>query len=160
MPALMLRYRAAAFFARCYAPELTMGLHTAEERSVIGAEPKAKPLFDDVPDGPTVEAEKVEPQPEAPAEPTTTDAAAPAEVFEPEPEPVEAVTVETADAVPTMEQKAEMKALATKAGVIKTNEYLVRVQFIKEGQSFRDLDAAQIDRCLKAGQTFLDEVAK
>ena len=97
---------------------------------------------------------------EAPAEPTTTDAAAPAEVFEPEPEPVEAVTVETADAVPTMEQKAEMKALATKAGVIKTNEYLVRVQFIKEGQSFRDLDPAQIDRCLKAGQTFLDEVAK
>lgn len=32
MPQLMLQYRAAAFLIRTYAPELTMGLHTAEER--------------------------------------------------------------------------------------------------------------------------------
>lgn len=31
MPELMLRYRAATFFARTYAPELTMGLHTDDE---------------------------------------------------------------------------------------------------------------------------------
>jgi hypothetical protein len=31
MPELMLRYRAAAFFARTVAPEITMGLHTADE---------------------------------------------------------------------------------------------------------------------------------
>ena len=31
MPDLMLRYRAAAFFVRLYAPELTMGMKTAEE---------------------------------------------------------------------------------------------------------------------------------
>lgn len=31
MPELMLRYRAAAFFARTNCPELTMGLHTADE---------------------------------------------------------------------------------------------------------------------------------
>lgn len=31
MPLLMLRYRAAAFFARTICPELTMGLHTLEE---------------------------------------------------------------------------------------------------------------------------------
>lgn len=31
MPEQMLMYRAAAFFTRAYAPELTMGLHTAEE---------------------------------------------------------------------------------------------------------------------------------
>lgn len=32
MPELMLRYRAAAFLIRTYAPELTMGLHTVEEK--------------------------------------------------------------------------------------------------------------------------------
>ncbi len=31
MPELMLRYRAATFFARLYAPELTMGIQTADE---------------------------------------------------------------------------------------------------------------------------------
>lgn len=31
MPELMLRYRAAAFFARLYAPDITLGLQTAEE---------------------------------------------------------------------------------------------------------------------------------
>lgn len=31
MPELMIRYRAAAFFARMYAPEITMGMHTKEE---------------------------------------------------------------------------------------------------------------------------------
>ena len=37
MPDLMLRYRAAAFFARTTAPELTMGLHTSEEMLDIEA---------------------------------------------------------------------------------------------------------------------------
>lgn len=31
MPELMIRYRAAAFFGRLYAPEIMMGMHTAEE---------------------------------------------------------------------------------------------------------------------------------
>lgn len=31
MPSLMLRYRAAAFFGRLYAPEITMGMQSAEE---------------------------------------------------------------------------------------------------------------------------------
>lgn len=31
MPELMLRYRAAAFFGRLYAPEIIMGMHSAEE---------------------------------------------------------------------------------------------------------------------------------
>jgi hypothetical protein len=35
MPELMIRYRAAAFFGRLYAPELLSGLHTAEEVSDI-----------------------------------------------------------------------------------------------------------------------------
>lgn len=42
MPDLMLRYRTAAFFGRIYAPELLMGLTTAEElRDVIDIEPQA-----------------------------------------------------------------------------------------------------------------------
>ncbi len=32
MPELMLQYRAAAFLIRTYAPELTMGIHSSEER--------------------------------------------------------------------------------------------------------------------------------
>ena len=31
MPEQMLRYRAAAFFARIYAPDITLGMHTSEE---------------------------------------------------------------------------------------------------------------------------------
>ena len=31
MPELMLRYRSAAFFARLYAPDITLGMQTAEE---------------------------------------------------------------------------------------------------------------------------------
>lgn len=38
MPEQMLRYRAAAFFARTYAPELTMGIRTAEENEDIAAQ--------------------------------------------------------------------------------------------------------------------------
>jgi len=35
MPELMLRYRAAAFFARIYAPDITLGMHTSEEMSDV-----------------------------------------------------------------------------------------------------------------------------
>jgi hypothetical protein len=35
MPDQMLKYRAAAFLVRCYAPELSLGLHTAEENADI-----------------------------------------------------------------------------------------------------------------------------
>lgn len=35
MPDLMFRYRAAAFWARVYCPEVSMGLHTQEEREDI-----------------------------------------------------------------------------------------------------------------------------
>jgi hypothetical protein len=31
MPEQMLRYRAAAFFARIYAPDITLGMHTSDE---------------------------------------------------------------------------------------------------------------------------------
>lgn len=42
MPELMMRYRAAAFFGRLYAPEITMGMHTTEEIvDIQHEEPKA-----------------------------------------------------------------------------------------------------------------------
>ncbi len=45
MPDLMLRYRAAAFFGRLYAPELMMGMHTTEEVQDIHGynQPQATP---------------------------------------------------------------------------------------------------------------------
>lgn len=40
MPELMLRYRAAAFFARIYAPDITLGMHTAEEAADMPEPPR------------------------------------------------------------------------------------------------------------------------
>ena len=85
MPDLMLRYRAGAFFSSIYAPDLTLGMRTAEEEADIReVNPPAK-LFEAAPpkkplpieeDMPIVDvAESVEP---APVE---------VEVMEPEPEP-------------------------------------------------------------------------
>ena len=51
MPELMLRYRAAAFFARLYAPDITLGMMTAEEvtdtveRDVTPPRAESSPLF-------------------------------------------------------------------------------------------------------------------
>ena len=51
MPELMLRYRAAAFFARLYAPDITLGMMTAEEvadvveRDVTPPRAETSPLF-------------------------------------------------------------------------------------------------------------------
>lgn len=41
MPELMLRYRAAAFFGRLYAPEIIMGMHSAEEVEDMRVQPAA-----------------------------------------------------------------------------------------------------------------------
>lgn len=40
MPELMLRYRAAAFFARLYAPDITLGMQTSEENYDVDPEPR------------------------------------------------------------------------------------------------------------------------
>lgn len=42
MPELMLQYRSAAFFQRVYAPEISMGMQTAEELSDSESQPKAQ----------------------------------------------------------------------------------------------------------------------
>jgi hypothetical protein len=59
MPDLMLRYRAATFFGRIYAPEIMMGMQTSEELSdiePIRTRTKREPL--------TVTSEEPEPMPE------------------------------------------------------------------------------------------------
>lgn len=50
MPELMLRYRAATFFGRLYAPDILMGMRTAEELHDHPAEavPEERPLVEDL----------------------------------------------------------------------------------------------------------------
>lgn len=54
MPELMLRYRAAAFFGRLYAPDVLNGMHATEEVEDIGSSPRnvtartESPILDDV----------------------------------------------------------------------------------------------------------------
>jgi hypothetical protein len=55
MPELMLRYRAAAFFGRLYAPDVLNGMHATEEVEDIGDRPRnvtartESPILDDAP---------------------------------------------------------------------------------------------------------------
>lgn len=71
MPELMLRYRAAAFFARTTAPELTMGLHTTEEMmdtpSPRAAAEESVQAATEALAGTTIDIEKVEEDPGAPS---------------------------------------------------------------------------------------------
>jgi len=85
MPELMLRYRAAAFFARLYAPDITLGMQTSEENYDVDPEPRyasgrvvsdnpmtakianpyAETQFSDLPDPVAKEPEpQAEPEPE------------------------------------------------------------------------------------------------
>jgi len=44
MPDLMLRYRAAAFFGRLYAPDVLMGMHTVDEvEDIVDVTPRSEP---------------------------------------------------------------------------------------------------------------------
>ena len=94
MPDLMLRYRAGAFFSRIYAPDLTLGMKTAEEEVDIrevnspaklfeAAPPKALPVRPPKPVEIT-EADLIAALPEdSPLQPEPVEV----EVVEPEPEP-------------------------------------------------------------------------
>lgn len=53
MPEMMLRYRAAAFFGKFYAPELLMGIQTAEEnQDVIDVTPGPDGVYEEAPSAP------------------------------------------------------------------------------------------------------------
>lgn len=80
MPEQMLMYRAAAFWTRVYAPELSLGMHTRDELediSVTALSPEPRPP---ITSKPSALAEKVaaakaeaEPEPESEAEPEQAD---------------------------------------------------------------------------------------
>ena len=70
MPELMLRYRAAAFFGRLYAPDVLNGMHATEEVEDFGDRPRnvtartESPILDDVQEpAPTAEVEVLPPAP-------------------------------------------------------------------------------------------------
>ena len=67
MPDLMLRYRAATFFGRLYAPDLLMGMKTAEEESELDQRETVKPAK--IPDlfTRTVEADAFTLSPDSPS---------------------------------------------------------------------------------------------
>ena len=86
MPELMLRYRAAAFFGRLYAPDVLNGMHATEEVEDIGSGPRnvtartESPILDDVQaPAPAAEVEVLPPAKKAkaakaePVAPTTDD---------------------------------------------------------------------------------------
>ncbi len=84
MPEQMLQYRAAAFWTRAYAPEIALGMHTAEEiHDTPEAQQVVKPVVMDVtPTPPELKPRKVKKEPEA----VVVQEPAPVQV-EPEPEP-------------------------------------------------------------------------
>jgi hypothetical protein len=94
MPELMLRYRAAAFFGRLYAPDVLNGMHATEEVEDINpprrvnSAPEASAILDDAPE-PVVE-------PPAPKPPKAKAKAAVVDI-EPEPVAVQAEPVATDD---------------------------------------------------------------
>ena len=86
MPELMLRYRAAAFFGRLYAPDVLNGMHATEEVEDINpprrvnAAPEASAILDEAPEQEI--ASRQMPKPAAKAKPKA------AAVVDVEPEPV------------------------------------------------------------------------
>ena len=97
MPELMLRYRAAAFFGRLYAPDVLNGMHATEEVEDINpprrvnASPESSAILDEAPEQEI--ASRQMPKPPAKAKPKL---AAVVDV-EPEPVAVEAEPVATDD---------------------------------------------------------------
>lgn len=77
MPELMLRYRAAAFFGRLYAPDILMGMHAEDELQDMGVRDVTKEaapaLVTEVDDEPAAADEPAEVVEAAATEDTTTD---------------------------------------------------------------------------------------
>lgn len=104
MPEQMLQYRAAAFWCRAYAPEIALGMHTAEEiQDTPTTQEVVRPAVVDVtptPPEPKPARKKKEPEAIAVAEPVPapTPAPEPAPTPEPVPEPAPAPAPEATPA--------------------------------------------------------------
>ena len=100
MPDLMLRYRAGAFFSRIYAPDLTLGMRTAEEETDIREVNSPAKLFEAAP------PKTLPVRPSQPVEITEADLIAALPEDSPlQPEPVE---VEVVEPEPEPDPKAEV----------------------------------------------------
>lgn len=87
MPEMMIRYRAATFFASIYYPELSIGIEEEDSAPEAVRQPEIRPEL--------VEAGKIaEPQPEAPAKPKRAKKTEPKAAKSSEPEKEESETVE------------------------------------------------------------------
>lgn len=87
MPEMMIRYRAATFFASIYYPELSIGIEEEDSAPEAVRQPEIRQEL--------VEAGKIaEPQPEAPAKPKRAKKTEPKAAKSPEPEKEESETVE------------------------------------------------------------------
>ena len=91
MPDLMLRYRAATFFGRLYAPEILMGMRTTDEIVDMGADPEG--VFTIEPEATTMNAEREAAKPNGNGKKKPAKTNAPAE--EPAPVPQADVTTQT-----------------------------------------------------------------
>jgi len=92
MPGQMLRYRAAAFWTRVYAPELSLGMHTSDEIEDIGvsqSQPSAGMITQLAGESPLVariaraKQPEPEPEPEPPHDPETGEVHEPTREREP-----------------------------------------------------------------------------
>jgi len=97
MPEQMLQYRAAAFWTRAYAPEIALGMHTAEEMAdTPQAQEVVRPTVVDVtPTPPEPKARKKKPEPEP--EPAPVAVVEPVPTPAPEPAPTPAPAEDTVD---------------------------------------------------------------
>jgi hypothetical protein len=108
MPELMLRYRAAAFFGRLYAPDILMGMHSDDEVRDIGPQrihDAAPVLVEEVPEP----AAEVKPEPKekpkkGPEEKPKSKRQSRKKT--PEPEPVVEAEIEEPEPEPEPEQEA------------------------------------------------------
>lgn len=119
MPEQMLQYRAAAFWTRAYAPEIALGMHTAEEiQDTPQAQEVVRPTVVDVtptPPEPKPTRKKKEPEAIAVAEPIP--AAAPAPEPTPEPAPAPEPTPEPAPTPEPTPAPAEDTVVSTLAQI-------------------------------------------
>jgi hypothetical protein len=92
MPESMLTYRAAAFWTRAYAPELSLGMHTAEEvQDMVNITPAPSPTAAFAPREALMPAPDPEPEPQ----PVTVEAVLVAPEPAPAPAPTQVVTLES-----------------------------------------------------------------
>lgn len=109
IPDLMLRYRAASWWSRLFAPELTMGLQTIEELQDVEPEPQmSRPLFT----SPTISGSKEAVEPSSPVkpEPSGGDNMPPQQEKPPISQPSSKSTVKT-DPKPAKQENASVSGI-------------------------------------------------